>query len=69
MAMPPHDPHAELALVARMQRGDEAAFVALYRRHRDAVYRFALLYCGSAAAAADVTQDTFVHFLSRPGQF
>ena len=69
MAMPPFDPHAEMTLVARMQQGDEAAFVALYRRHRDAVYRFALLYCGSTSAAADVTQDTFIHFMSRPGQY
>ena len=69
MAMPPQDPQAEFALLARMKQGDEEAFVALYRRHKDAVYRFALLYCGSSAGASDVTQDTFVHFISRPGQF
>jgi RNA polymerase sigma-70 factor (ECF subfamily) len=69
MAMPPHDPQAENALLSRMKQGDEAAFVALYRRHRDAVYRFALLYCGSAAAAADVTQDTFIHFIGNPNQY
>lgn len=69
MAMPPHDPQAELALLARMKQGEEAAFVALYRRHRDAVYRFALLYCGTSAAAADVTQDTFLHLMARAEQF
>ena len=69
MPMPPHDPHAEHALLARMKGGDEAAFEALYRRHRDAVYRFALLYCGAGAAAADITQDTFVHFITQPGQY
>jgi RNA polymerase sigma-70 factor, ECF subfamily len=69
MPMPPHDPQAELDLLARLKQGEEAAFVALYRRHRDAVYRFALLYCGSAASAADVTQETFIHLMSRPGQF
>lgn len=69
MAMPPEDPLPELALLARMRRGDEAAFVALYRRHSDAVYRLALLYCGSSAAAADVTQDTFLHFIAQPGQY
>lgn len=68
-AMPPTDPHAEFALLARMQQGDEAAFVALYRIHKDAVYRFALLYCGAPAAAADVTQDTFMHLIARAGQF
>ncbi|HSJ98717.1 MAG TPA: RNA polymerase sigma factor, partial [Myxococcota bacterium] len=69
MAMPPQDPQAEYALLARMKQGDEQAFVQLYRRHRDAVYRFALLFCGSPAAAADVTQDTFVHFIANPQQF
>ena len=69
MPMPPHDPTAEHALVARMKGGDEAAFELLYRRHKDAVFRFALLYCGAGAAAADVTQDTFVHFITQPGQY
>ena len=67
--MPPQDPHAEYALLARMKEGDDAAFVALYRRHRDAVYRFALLYCGSPAAAGDVTQETFLHLITQPNQF
>jgi RNA polymerase sigma-70 factor (ECF subfamily) len=52
-----------------MRRGDEAAFVALYRRHCDAVHRLALFYCGSSAQAADVTQDTFIHFMTRADQF
>ena len=69
MAMPPHDPQPENALLARMKQGDEAAFVALYRRHKDAVYRFALLYSGSATVAADVTQDTFVHFMGHPNGY
>ena len=69
MSMPPQDPKAEHALLARMKQGDETAFVALYRLHKDAVYRLALMYCGSPAPAADVTQDTFVHFISRPDQF
>ena len=69
MTMPPQDPQAEYALLARMKQGDEEAFMALYRRHKDGVYRFALMYCGSPATAADVTQDTFMHFVSRTGQF
>jgi RNA polymerase sigma-70 factor, ECF subfamily len=69
MSMPPQDPQTENALLARMKQGDEAAFVALYRRHRDAVYRFALLYAGSTAVAADVTQDTFIHFIGQPNQY
>jgi RNA polymerase sigma-70 factor (ECF subfamily) len=69
MSMPPTDTQAELALLARLKSGDEAAFVALYRVHRDAIYRFSLLYCGAPASAADVTQETFMHLIARPGQF
>lgn len=67
--MPPQDPQAEYALLARMKQGDQDAFLALYQRHKDAVFRFALLYCGSPTLAADVTQDTFVHFITQPQQF
>jgi RNA polymerase sigma-70 factor (ECF subfamily) len=59
----------ELTLLARLRQGDEEAFVALYRRHRDGVYRFALLRTGSAAQAADVTQETFLHLITRPEQY
>jgi RNA polymerase sigma-70 factor (ECF subfamily) len=69
MTMPPKDLQPELALLARMKQGDEEAFVELYRRHRDAVYRLAMLYSGSAAHAADVTQETFVHFMTRTQQY
>ena len=44
--------------------GGEAAFTAIYRRHQAAVYRFAWLLTGSAAQAADITQDVFVQLLS-----
>lgn len=67
--MAPWNMQAELNLLARMQDGDEEAFVSLYRRHRDAVYRYALLRTGSPAAAADVTQETFLHLMHRPEQF
>jgi RNA polymerase sigma-70 factor (ECF subfamily) len=69
MARPPQDVQPELALLAQMKQGDEAAFVQLYRRHRDAVYRLALLYSDSTAQAADATQEAFVHFIARPGQY
>jgi RNA polymerase sigma-70 factor (ECF subfamily) len=69
MTMPPQNPQPELALFARMRQGDEEAFVALYRRHCDAVHRLALLYCGSAPAAADVTQETFIHLMTRADQY
>ncbi|HEX4944052.1 MAG TPA: sigma-70 family RNA polymerase sigma factor [Usitatibacteraceae bacterium] len=67
--MPPRNMQPELTLFARMRQGDEEAFVALFRRHKDAVYRFALLRTGSAALAADVTQETFLHLMTRPEQY
>lgn len=67
--MPPWNMQPELTLLARMRQGDEEAFVALYRRHKDAVHRFALLRTGSAEQAADVTQETFLHLITRPEQF
>ena len=67
--MPPWNMQPELSLFARMRQGDEAAFAALYRLHKDAVYRFALLRTGSAAQAADVAQETFLHLMTRPEQY
>jgi len=48
----------ELMLFAR--GGHEAAFSVLIRRHQARTLRLALRYLGREAAAADVTQDTFV---------
>jgi RNA polymerase sigma-70 factor (ECF subfamily) len=69
MTMPPKDPQPDLALLARMKAGDDSAFVALYRGHRDAVYRLALLYCGSSAQAADITQETFMQLITHPNHY
>ena len=51
---------SELDLVRRAKAGDENAFGALFRQYQDAMYRVAYQFTGSADAAADVTQDTFV---------
>ena len=68
-AMAPWNLQPELTLLARLRQGDEDAFAALYRKHRDAVYRYALLRTGSAASAADVTQEAFLHLITRPEQY
>ena len=52
-------PELRLALA-----GNEAALTALYRRHRATVYRFVWLLTGSAAQAADITQDVFIELLN-----
>lgn len=67
--MPPQNLQHELALLARMKQGDEEAFALLYRRHKDSVYRLALLYCGRPATAADVTQDAFVFFITHADRY
>jgi len=53
----------------RLREGDAAALDPLYRRHRSAVYRFAVLWTGSTALGADVTQDVFMHLLTRASDF
>jgi RNA polymerase sigma-70 factor (ECF subfamily) len=47
-------------LLRLISRGDEAAFLAFYRRYQGPVYRFALQMSGQAEIAEDVTQDVFM---------
>lgn len=56
-------------LLNRASRGDEAAFLLLYERHRDAVYRFAYRMLGRAALAEDVTHDCFLSLIKQPARF
>lgn len=66
-ARPPAD--GDAALAVRLASGDATALDAMYRRHRAPVYRFALLWTGSPALAADVTQDVFLHLLTRAADY
>jgi RNA polymerase sigma factor (sigma-70 family) len=56
-------------LLAEASRGDEAAFLALYARHRDPVFRFAYRLLGSTELAEDVAHDCFLGLLKRPAGF
>jgi RNA polymerase sigma-70 factor (ECF subfamily) len=56
-------------LLRRAGRGDEAAFLILYERHRTPVFRFACRMLGSAAQAEDVMQECFLSVLRRPEAF
>jgi len=60
---------SDAALAARLACGDARALDPLYRRHRSSVYRFALLWSGAAAVAADVAQDVFLHLLTHADDF
>src|ERR1700732_719779 len=50
-------------LLTQLRRGDEAAFLALYRKRQAALYRFALQMSGSTAVAEDITQEVFLALL------
>ncbi len=56
-------------LVRRMIRGDEEAFVTLYRRRQGGIYRFALQMSGSAAVAEEITQEVFLTLLRDATQY
>lgn len=64
-----HDGVAEAELLLKAGRGDEAAFLLLYERHRTPVFRFACRVLGSASLAEDVTQECFLAVLRRPDAF
>ena len=48
---------------------DAARFTGIYRQHSLPIYRFALHMSGSAAVAEEVTQETFLVLIDRPGNF
>lgn len=51
-------------LLELSKRGDEEAFLLLYRRHQGAVFRFALHMSGRTDTAEEVTQEVFLTLLS-----
>jgi RNA polymerase sigma-70 factor (ECF subfamily) len=56
-------------LVARLQRGDEAAFAALIDQHDAALRRKARGFVSTSASADEVVQDTWVAVLDGLGSF
>jgi RNA polymerase sigma-70 factor (ECF subfamily) len=60
---------AEEELVSSAAKGDHRAFVELFGRHHQAVFRFAYRFSGSAATAEDITQDSFLALLRSPGRY
>jgi RNA polymerase sigma-70 factor (ECF subfamily) len=57
------------ALLRRARRGNENAFLALFARHRQVVFRVACRLTDSTAAAEDITQDCFLSLLKSPQNF
>ncbi|MDX5570532.1 sigma-70 family RNA polymerase sigma factor, partial [Streptomyces sp. ID05-04B] len=61
---PPRDlPPADADLIARMRSGDDTAYEELYRRHADAVRRYARTCCRDAHTADDLTAEVFARML------
>jgi RNA polymerase sigma-70 factor, ECF subfamily len=61
--LPPPMPtrrYADLQLVARVQRGEAAAFEELIAGHSARIYRLLVRMLGNAADAEDVAQETFI---------
>jgi RNA polymerase sigma factor (sigma-70 family) len=56
-------------LIRPAATGDERAFLTIWNRHRDAIYRFACWMLGKPAAAENVTQAAFQALLERPEVF
>ncbi|HKO62898.1 MAG TPA: RNA polymerase sigma factor [Pyrinomonadaceae bacterium] len=56
-------------LLERAGAGESAAFLQIYERHRDAVFRFAYRLSGSVEIAEDITHDCFLGLLKKPGNF
>lgn len=57
------EPPGDFDLLQRLRRGDESAFLELYRRRQGAIYRFALHLSGSPSAAEDIVQEVFITLL------
>ena len=56
-------------LLRLISQGDEGAFLAFYRRHQGAVYRFALQMSGRVEIAEEVTQDVFMVVMGSARQY
>jgi RNA polymerase sigma-70 factor (ECF subfamily) len=53
-------------LLTATRAGDEAAFLEIYRRHRDRVFAFAYRMTGQVEVARDVTHSCFTSLLAAP---
>jgi RNA polymerase sigma-70 factor (ECF subfamily) len=56
-------------LLEKAGAGDQAAFLELYDRYRQPIFRFAYRLLGFVEVAEDVTHDCFVSLIRTPGNF
>ena len=57
------------ALLKRAGEGEQAAFLELYDRHRQPIFRFAYRLLGEVDIAEDVTHDCFLSLIRKPENF
>ena len=57
------------ALMLRYRDGDVSAFETLYRRHKDALYRYVLRLCRNPAAADDIFQEVWSKIIRARGNY
>jgi RNA polymerase sigma-70 factor (ECF subfamily) len=50
-------------------KGDEEAFVCLYRRHQGGIYRYSLRMTGRSSAAEEITQEVFLALARQPKRY
>ncbi len=56
-------------LLERAGKGDQGAFLELYDRHRQPIFRFAYRLLGEVDTAEDVTHDCFLSLIRKPENF
>ena len=56
-------------LLQKAGEGDQAAFLELYERYREPIFRFAYRLLGSVEIAEDVTHDCFLSLIRKPENF
>ncbi|HEV1993651.1 MAG TPA: sigma-70 family RNA polymerase sigma factor [Candidatus Acidoferrum sp.] len=66
----PREPNArEDDLLRRAVRGDEDAFLQIYRAHQPTLYRYALRMTGRPWTAEEMVQEVFLTLLRESGRF
>ena len=56
-------------LLERAVGGDETAFLLLYERYRNPIFRFSYRLIGSVEVAEDITHDCFLSLIRKTGNF
>jgi len=62
-------PLSDVALIAKFQQGDYAAFEELVQRHEKKVYNLAYRIMGNMEDASDILQETFLQAFRKLGGF